>query len=73
MHRIQTRVFLISGVWVTIPIKTTKKHLCHQLHFFLYIYKRKTLFLSVLRGEVSTVGERSCKNGYLHRGHISQG
>ena len=33
---------------------------------FLYIYWRKIRFLSVLRGEVSTAGEHSCKNGYTH-------
>ena len=33
---------------------------------FVHIY-RKMRFMSALRGEVSAVGEHSCKNGYLHR------
>ena len=42
------------------PSKRTFAVMCT----FLYIYSRKTRFLSVHRGEVSTVGEQSCKNGY---------
>ena len=45
-----------------------EEYICHKLlHFFVHILASDT-FLSVLRGEVSAVGEHSYKNGYLHRG-----
>ena len=43
--------------------RTIKKHLYHKLNFL-----RKIRFLIVLRGEVSAVGEHSCKNGARYDG-----
>ena len=39
---------------------------------FLCVYLRKIRFLGVLRGEVSTVGEHSCKNGDRHADRHAQ-
>ena len=67
--------FVCTAIYTTIEntgytndthtIRTIKTHLCHKLYFFVHVLAQYTL-LSVLRGEVSTAGEHSCKNGNRH-------
>ena len=47
----------------TRTIRTIKTDLCHKLYTFCTYDSVKYVFLNVLRGEVSTVGEHSCMNG----------
>ena len=53
----------LGATYVCTTINITTENTGCVWYTFLCVYWREICFLSVLRGEVSAVGEHSCKNG----------